>query len=186
MSRIPNPTPIFLRKAFGGSPPAKIQTKSLGSSCNFPLTSRTTECCLNSAGTELKITVTFPLRMQSSIRCAFRSLMRKKASLQYDKVTLLPTWYASPIAASTALSPPPHHEDFLVDVMIRLDQTVHDLRQFLSFDSEFPRTAAPTNRKNYGPRAVLVLGAHDREDAILSLLDILHFPTATAFEICPL
>lgn len=26
MSRTPNPTPIFLRKALGGSPPAKIQT----------------------------------------------------------------------------------------------------------------------------------------------------------------
>ena len=53
MSRIPNSTPIFLRKAWGGSPPAKIQTKSLGISCNSPLTSITRESFLNSTGIEL-------------------------------------------------------------------------------------------------------------------------------------
>ncbi len=44
---------ILLRKAWGGSPPAQIQTKSLGISCNSPLTSITRESFLNSTGIEL-------------------------------------------------------------------------------------------------------------------------------------
>ena len=50
MSRMPNWTPIFLRNALGGSPPAKIHTKSFGISRAARLTSRTTALGLNSAG----------------------------------------------------------------------------------------------------------------------------------------
>ena len=64
----------LFRKSFGGVPPAKIHTNSFRISCRIPLTSTITDSALNSMGAELKRTVTFPLRMQSSIRLAFRSL----------------------------------------------------------------------------------------------------------------
>src|SRR5712692_1488405 len=78
---------------------------------------------------------------------------------------------------------PSHDEDSFIDVMIRFDQMVHDLRQFLSFNSEFPRTAALAKRKDYRMRAVLVFGGHDSEDALLPLLDVLHFLALAKFEI---
>src|SRR5438270_11670772 len=67
----PNPTPIFLRNAVGGSPPAKIHTKSLGISCSLPFTSRTTESFLTSTVLVLMNTLTLHLRMVSSFLLAF-------------------------------------------------------------------------------------------------------------------
>src|SRR5271169_4162269 len=84
MSRSPTRTPIFFRNAVGGSPPAKIQTKSLGISCDLPLTSRMTELRLNSTGIELKMTLTFPFWMFSWILFSFRSFRRVKHSFRYD------------------------------------------------------------------------------------------------------
>src|SRR5271165_827944 len=82
MSRSPRLTPIFLRKALGGLPPAKIQTKSLGISCWAPATSRTTDSGVNSTGLELNRTLNLPERMKSSMRLLFRSLIRLKRSLR--------------------------------------------------------------------------------------------------------
>ena len=65
----------------GGSPPAKIQTKSLGRVCRAPLTSSTTESLRNSTGLELKWTFSLSLRMKSLTRWVLRSLMREKVSL---------------------------------------------------------------------------------------------------------
>jgi hypothetical protein len=48
------------------------------------------------------------------MRCALRSFMQRKRSLRYDRVTWLPLWQASLMAASTALSPPPTTRIFLL------------------------------------------------------------------------
>ena len=88
-------------------PPAKTQTKSLGSMCNFPFTKRMTESCLNSTGTELKTTLILFSRRHSVRRLAFRSLIRVNSCLRYERVTWLLFCCARARAASTALSPPP-------------------------------------------------------------------------------
>jgi hypothetical protein len=43
-----------------------------------------------------------------------------------------------------------HDENFLVDVMVRLDQAVHHFGQFFAFDAELARGAGPVQRENYG------------------------------------
>src|SRR5579864_2345314 len=50
-----------------------------------------------------------------------------------------------------------HHQDLFVCVVVGLDQAVHDLRQFLAFDSEFAGCSTPAQRQHDCMRTVLIL-----------------------------
>ncbi|MBK6779871.1 MAG: hypothetical protein IPG75_09900 [Gemmatimonadetes bacterium] len=92
----------------------------------------------------MKITVSFTLLFRSRMRwICCGSAGRLKTSFHWDRMTLFPFWYASPVAASTALSAA-HHEDVLARVGLGADQAVHHARaKLLPGDAQLPQRAAP-------------------------------------------
>src|ERR1700674_1438584 len=76
-----------------------------------------------------------------------------------------------------------NNENLLVYVMVRLDQAVHDLRQFLALDAELSRDSALAEREDDRVGPVLPFGGRDGEYAILSLFDIFHFLAFAEFEV---
>ena len=77
----------------------------------------------------------------------------------------------------------PHDENLLVHVVVRLDQAVHDLWQFLSLDAELSRDSALAEREDHRVRPVLPFGGGDGENAVLSLFDIFHLLAFAEFEL---
>jgi hypothetical protein len=75
------------------------------------------------------------------------------------------------------------HEDSFVDAVIRFDQAVHNLGQVCAFDAEFAWAAALAQRKDNCMRAVLVFRAHDGENVVFTLFDILYLFCLVELEI---
>src|SRR5713226_5724597 len=78
---------------------------------------------------------------------------------------------------------PTDDKNSLVDIMIRLNQAVHDLGQILPFDTEFARAAAFAERQNDGVRSILGFGSRDSEEVVFALLDVLNLFTLAQLEI---
>ena len=66
------------------------------------------------------------------------------------------------------------HENFLVHVVVRFDQAVHDLGEFLAFDAQLARIAGAAERQNHRAGAVLIVCRGDGEN-VVRLLDVFHF-----------
>src|SRR5205085_2792639 len=74
-------------------------------------------------------------------------------------------------------------QDFLVHVVVRLNQAVHYLGKVFPFNAKLARAAALAQREHHVSRAELALGRVDGKDAILAFLDIFAFVQRDVFEL---
>ena len=75
------------------------------------------------------------------------------------------------------------YRDSDVDVVIRLNQTVHYFGKLFPLYAEFPRVTALAEREHHAARAIAALGSRDRKDAVWLLFDIFDFLSLVAPEI---
>ena len=57
--------------------------------------------------------------------------------------------------------------------MVRFDQAVHHLREFLALDAQLSGSTGASEREDHGASAVLIICGHDREGTVFALLDVI-------------
>ena len=66
-------------------------------------------------------------------------------------------------------------QNSFIDVVIGFNEAVHHLGQILALHAEFARFSSAAERQNHGPRAILVGGCDDRENAVFIFRDVFDF-----------
>jgi len=114
---------------------------------------------LHGNGVEYHVELSFAQAFLDALRISFFDAA--KSLLAIGKRDLIPNLVRKSHGGFDGAVASSHHQDSLVDVMVRFDQAVHDLWQLLAFHTQLPRTTALTEGENYSVSAVLVLGGCD-------------------------